>query len=44
MMKFWMAGAMASALIAAPAMAQDGTYAGEDDAHFSGVYVAGSFA
>jgi outer membrane immunogenic protein len=41
-MKFWMAGAAASVLAAAPAMAQD-RYATDDTAPFSGVYVGGSF-
>ncbi|KTT68983.1 outer membrane protein [Sphingomonas sanguinis] len=43
MMKFWTAGAMASALIATPVMAQDSAYAGEDNAPFSGAYIGGSF-
>ena len=39
MMKFWMAGALASAMIAAPAMAQDGTYTGADDAPLSLIHI-----
>ncbi|SUJ03597.1 Uncharacterised protein [Sphingomonas paucimobilis] len=42
MFKFLMAGAAASALFAAPAMAQD-SYMADEEAPFSGAYVGGSF-
>ncbi|WP_312489215.1 hypothetical protein [Sphingomonas sp.] len=43
MFKFWMAGVAATALFAAPAMAQDSYMADDDVAPFSGAYVGGSF-
>lgn len=43
MFKFWIAGVAATALFAAPAMAQDSYAADDDVAPFSGAYVGGSF-